>query len=591
MLEYPFDSGLILRKKKSLAAVLRAKNPTLKTRIAILGGSTTNHIADVLELFLLDWGIAPVLYQCEYGQYYQEVLYNNSALKAFAPDFIYLHTTRHNIARWPVMADSPAQVEALLDAQYSQFAAIWEKITTDYPGCTIIQNNFDLPEYRLLGNREAFDHRGRVRFVRRLNERFADYAAAHSSFFLCDINYLSAVAGLDNWNDPTAWHMYKYAPAPAAIPPLCHDVAAIIKSALGRNKKALALDLDNTLWGGVVGDDGVEGIEIGSETPSGQVYKQFQSYVKELKSMGILLTVNSKNDMENALAGLRHPSSMLSPEDFLIIKANWMNKDKNLLETANALNILPDSFVFVDDNPVERGIVTALDAGVSVPEIGQPEDYIRVLDRSGFFETTGFTEDDLHRSQMYEENAQRTILETQAGSYSDYLLSLAMVAHIRPFEALWLPRISQLTNKSNQFNLTTRRYTTAEITEAMETPTTITLYGALADRFGDNGVVSVVIGELLGDTLDIVLWLMSCRVLKRGMEQAMLDALAAHAVSCGAKTLRGHYYPSAKNVMVRDFYTDMGFTLIERRPDGTGLWELPLNNYQNQNDMIQVNEQ
>ncbi|MEG2074846.1 MAG: HAD-IIIC family phosphatase, partial [Angelakisella sp.] len=333
------------------------------------------------------------------------------------------------------------------------------------------------------------------------------------SFFINDINYLSAICGLDKWNAAAAWHMYKYSPAPDCIPTLCHSVASIIKSALGKNKKALVLDLDNTLWGGVVGDDGAEGIEIGRETPSGQVFYAFQSYLKELHDMGIMLNVNSKNDLENAMAGLRHPSSALSPEDFIIIKANWQNKDRNIAEIAHELNIMPDSLVFIDDNPMERGIVSAMNAGIAVPEIGQPEDYIRVLDRSGFFETTSFSGDDLHRNDMYKANAVRAQLEQSAGSYEDYLRSLAMTAVIHPFEAIYLPRIAQLTGKSNQFNLTTRRYTTAEIEAVAADEGKIALYGSLADRFGDNGVVSVVIGEKDGNTLDVELWIMSCRVL------------------------------------------------------------------------------
>lgn len=587
MLEYPFDSGLIMRKKKALATELREKDCPVRIKLAILGGSTTNHITDILELFLLDAGIRAELYQCEYGQFYEELLYNNEQLHAFAPDFIYLHTTGKNILYPPAISDTPEQVQDKLGAEFARYRSLWERAAADY-GCTVIQNNFDPPQYRLLGNCDSSDCRGRVNFTNRLNMLFGEYAAEHKSFFINDISYLSAREGLDNWNDPTAWHMYKYSPAPACIPTLCHSVACIIKAVMGRNKKALVLDLDNTLWGGIVGDDGVEGIDIGMETPSGQVFYAFQSYLRELKDTGIMLNVNSKNDLENAMAGLRHPSSVLTPDDFIVIKANWMNKDKNIAEIAAELNIMPDSLVFIDDNPVERGIVSAMNAGISVPEIGQPEDYIRVIDRSGFFEVTNLSGDDLHRNEMYKANAVRAQLEQSAGSYEDYLRSLKMTAVIHYFEDPYLPRIAQLTGKSNQFNLTTRRYTTAEIEAVVQDLWRIALYGSLADRFGDNGVVSVVIGVKEGQTLDIELWIMSCRVLKRGMEDAMLDALVDAARVRGINTLRGHYYPTAKNGMVRDFYGDMGFSRLSVEDGGNSLWELSLDSYTNRNTIIAI---
>ena len=586
LLEYPFDGAQLMRKKKALRQQLLEKPCTVTTRVAILGGSTTNHIADMLELFLLAQGIQPELYQCEYGRFYEEAVFNTAQLAAWKPDFVYLHTTSRNILYWPEATDSQEQAQQKLDAEYSRYQAVWQALAP--LGCTIIQNNFEPPAFRLLGNRDVWDSRGRRGFLERLNQRFYDYAAGQSGFFIQDIDYLAAVAGLDSWNDPTAWCLYKYSPAPSAIPALCHSLASIIKSALGRNKKALVLDLDNTLWGGIVGDDGVEGIEIGSETPTGQLYHAFQSYLRLLSQQGVMLTVNSKNDYENAIKGLEHPETVLRPQDMLVIKANWQPKDRNLLEIAQELNILPDSLVFVDDNPAERAIVASLDAGVAVPDIGQPEDYIRVLDRSGFFEVTNFTKDDLERNQMYRENAQRVRLEAQAGSYEDYLKSLEMKAVLRPFEAVYLPRIAQLTNKSNQFNLTTRRCTATELEAAAADPGQITLYGKLTDRFGDNGVVSVVMGTVQGQTLDITLWLMSCRVLKRGMEQAMLDGLAALCKAKGVTTLVGHYYPTAKNAMVKDFYTEMGFDLLERAEDGTGRWSLDLTAYHNRNTMIEV---
>ena len=383
--------------------------------------------------------------------------------------------------------------------------------------------------------------------------------------------------------------MYKYCLCLDAIPAFSYNVACIIKSIYGKNKKALVLDLDNTLWGGVVGDDGVDGIEIGHETSMGQVYSEFQAYLKELKSCGIMLNVDSKNEEENALAGLNHPEGTLKPDDFIYIKANWQPKDLNFTEIAAELNILPESMVFVDDNPAERAIVTGQIPGVSAPHMDAPEHYITAIDRCGFFEATALSKDDLSRNEMYKANAQRSKLQKSFASYEDYLRSLEMYADIRPFEPVYLSRITQLTNKSNQFNLTTRRYTESEMRERSNDPSYITLYGKLTDKFGDNGVITVVIGHIARDVLDIELWLMSCRVLKRNMEHAMLDTLAAKARQTGVTTLRGYYYRTAKNNMVKDFYRDFGFTLVSSDGDDT-VWELPITGYENKNTVIKVNE-
>ena len=263
-----------------------------------------------------------------------------------------------------------------------------------------------------------------------------------------------------------------------------------IKSIYGKNKKSLVLDLDNTLWGGIVGDDGAEGIEIGHETSMGQVYSEFQAYLKELLGYGIMLNVDSKNDEENAIAGLSHPEGTLRPQDFISIKANWEPKDLNFSEIAGELNILPESMVFVDDNPAERAIVTGQIPGVCAPLMDAPEHYITAIDRCGFFEATKLSKDDLSRNEMYRANAQRTKLQKSFRSYEDYLLSLDMHALIRPFEPVYISRIAQLTNKSNQFNLTTRRFTESQMQAASRDPDIITLYGKLTDKFGDNGVIS-----------------------------------------------------------------------------------------------------
>lgn len=588
-LEYPFNSEYILKKSKSLRRALLADGSArMHKKIAVLGGSTTHDIVRILELFLLNQGIEPEFYESEYGMYWEDAMFGNEALSGFAPDLIFIHTSLRNIHTFPGVGAPAEEVERQLDAEYGKFEAMWEKLGKDWH-CPIIQNNFEYPYFRLMGNQDGVDMHGRTYYVNRLNQRFGDYARSHANFFINDINYQSAVYGLDEWSAPLYWHMYKYALCFKAIPWMAHNVANIVKSIYGKNKKSLVLDLDNTLWGGIVGDDGVENLEIGQETNLGQVYAEFQSYVKLLKDYGVMLNVASKNEEENALAGLNHPAGVLRPEDFILIKANWEPKSKNIVEIASQMNILPDSLVFADDNPAEREIVRQQAAGVTAPEIGKPEDYIRVLDRGGYFEVTALSEDDRKRNEMYKANLERAQQQAAFADYSEYLRSLQMKGTIRSFEPVYMARIAQLTNKSNQFNLTTKRFSLGEIEQTAADDRFITLYGRLEDRFGDNGVVSVVIGRREEAALHIDLWLMSCRVLKRDMEFAMMDALVERCLAADIRTIYGYYYPTAKNAMVKEFYGLQGFTEVSEDEDHNTVWRFDIpDSYEKKNRVIEV---
>ncbi len=608
-LEYPFDSEYVLKKSKKIKRQLLEEGGNfLSKKIAVLGGSTTHDIIRVLEVFLLNQGIRPVFYESEYAQYWQDAMFDNPELVNFAPDMIYIHTSNRNITGYPGVTDQAEQIDALLEEQFEHFSVMWDKLAGQYH-CPIIQNNFEYPFYRILGNQEAVYIQGRISFINRLNEKFYQYAREHNNFFIHDINYAAAAYGLDKWSDPFYWHMYKYAMCMQAIPEFAYNLSNIIKSVFGKNKKSLVLDLDNTLWGGIVGDDGVENLEIGQETSMGQVYSEFQGYVKAQKNIGVMLNIASKNEYDNAVAGLNHPDGILKPEDFILIKANWEPKSRNIVEIASEMDILTDSLVFVDDNPAEREIVSTQVQGVSVPAIGTPEQYIRVLDHAGFFEVTKLSDDDTKRSEMYQANVKRKQQQQNFGDYREYLLSLDMKGTIKPFEAVYMARIAQLTNKSNQFNLTTRRYTQSDVEQFAGSSDYITRYGKLEDKFGDNGVVSVVIGRKGSmtdmsvyrtgervtsasgnDVLHLELWLMSCRVLKRDMESAMLDSVVEACKECGIRTIMGYYYPTAKNAMVKDFYDIMGFTKICEQEDGNTVWQFDIPDvYEKKNTVITVN--
>ena len=590
-LDYPFDSDYILKKKKSLKKELLNQNTNfLEKKIAILGGSTTNDIKLILELFLLNYDIKPSFYESEYNQYFQEAMFENKELDEFEPDIIFIHTSNRNITNYPTILNTSEEIDNLLYQEYQKFVGIWENLSKKY-NCPIIQNNFEYPFYRLLGNKDATDIHGKTNFITRLNLEFSKYADSHNNFFINDINYQSSLYGLEKWSDQFYWHMYKYALAVPAIPLLAFNVANIIKSIYGKNKKGLVLDLDNTLWGGIVGDDGVDNIKIGKDTSEGQVYYEFENYIKELKQIGIILNINSKNDYENAISGLEHPDGVLKKDDFVVIKANWLPKSKNMLEIASELNLGVDSLVFVDDNPAERAIINQHIPSVKTPEMKSPETYINTIDRAGFFEVTNLSKDDLKKTQMYRDNMERNRIMASFTNYDDYLKSLEMHAKIESFIPLYMARIAQLTNKSNQFNLTTKRYTQAEIEEVSNDDNYLTLYGKLEDIFGDNGVISVVIGHINKTILDIDLWIMSCRVLKRDVEKAMLDVLVKRALEKGIKEIHGYYYPTAKNGMVKDFYELQGFTKIKEDDKGNTEWILKIDkDYEPKNKLIRVEE-
>lgn len=588
-LNYPFDSDKIISSKKKLLRLLKEHESGTPLRIAVLGGSTTSGIVKVLELFLRNRGIIPTFYESEYAQYWSDAVFGTPELSEFKPELVFIHTCSCNIEEKPTVGEDGKSVSEKLEREYARYEKMWTALSEKF-GCVIIQNNFELPSERLLGNREAGCAYGRIDFITRLNVKLYDYARTHGNFYIHDINYLSAAYGLERWHELRHWHLYKYAMSVSAIPEFAYSLSNIICSVMGRNKKVLALDLDNTLWGGVIGDDGQAGIEIGRETHEGQSFLALQKYIKAHKELGVLLTVCSKNDPENALEGLNHPDGVLKPSDFALIKANWNEKSLNLEETANELNLLPESFVFVDDNPVECDIVKAQVPEIVTINFENPEECIRAIDKCGYFEVTNLSADDAKRGEMYAANAQRAAAEKKFASYDDFLASLEMSAVIGEFDPVHIPRITQLTNKSNQFNLTTKRYTQAEMEATAASPNYIRLCGRLMDKFGDNGIVSVVIGEKRGKELHIDLWLMSCRVLKRGMEYAMINRLVEEAKKAGIETIFGYYYPTKKNAMVKELFGDFGFTKISSDENGNTVWKLETNGYSPKKIFIDIKE-
>ena len=578
VLNFPFDSSKILRKRKRIRRELMEGIITNKLRVAVLGGSTTNELINVIELFLLNQGFLVTFYESEYNKYYEDALFDNEDLLKFKPDVIYIHTTHHNVTEYPGFNSNAKEVETIFQNQFSKFKNIWNSLSKY--NCPIIQNNFDLPINRSLGNLDCYDIHGRSYFLNRLNFNFALEAQKNKSLYINDINYLSALFGLQNWHDKNLWFTAKYAISFDAIPTLANNIVGVILSILGRSKKCLVLDLDNTCWGGVIGDDGLKGIKLGNETPEGEAYMFFQNYVKELKERGIILAISSKNDHHIAKEAFTHSDSVLAFKDFTSFKANWEPKYLNIQEIAKEINIGLDSLVFIDDNAMERNIVESQLPIVSVPNIG--DDILSFLDfieRNNYFETVSLSEEDIIRNNFYLQNKDRINQESIFKNYQDFLFSLKMKAEIKTFSSIYTDRITQLINKTNQFNLTTKRYKLSEIEEISQSTNFICLYGKLSDKFGENGLVSVVIGKIIKKTCVLDTWLMSCRVLKRDMEYAMLDKLVMQCKTKKLSKIIGVYIRTPKNNMVSNLFLDFGFKFVEKSVSDEMFWELEIADY------------
>jgi FkbH-like protein len=578
-------------KRKSLRRQFSASEGLEPLRIAVLGGSTTNEIVDMLEIFLLDSGFRPTFHQSEYGRFYEDAVLDPQDLIAFAPDIVYIHTSYLNVQNAPTVHCLEADFQRYVDAEFARYKRLWESIEQN-TSAQIIQNNFEMPPYALFGNLDVVASGGATRFLLALNAEFAGAAAIDSRLLVQDVHRLSAHLGLQHWFDWDRYFSYKILTTTEATVALARSLASLVRALYGKSRKVLVLDLDNTLWGGVIGDDGVDKIQIGRETPLAEAYASFQEYCLSLQRRGVLLAVCSKNDDEVAKQGFAHPDSVLKLEHISCFKANWEPKHENILAIAKELNLGVDSFVFVDDNPAERAIVSAQIAGIAVPDIGnEVSRYAAILEEGRYFELVSMSQEDLSRAALYQTNTARASAEAQFANYGEYLDSLAMTAEIERFKPLYVERIAQLTNKTNQFNLTTRRYTLAQMEAILQDPHSIGLYGKLSDRFGDNGLISIVLGRRDHDILHLDLWLMSCRVLKRDMEFAMLDELVRHAAANGIRALQGYYLPTKKNGLVAGHYEKLGFEPVSIDfATNASVWTLDISSHTQRNHHIRILE-
>jgi FkbH-like protein len=478
-----------------------------------------------------------------------------------------------------VLAADAADAEVRVDQAINTVKTLVANFKPSVSSAVLVQT-LAPPIEPLFGNFDRTEPSSPYAMVEAFNARLVAWART-GEVILVDIARLAANVGLERWSEARHWHASKLTIAPDFIPLYADVVVRTIGAIYGKSRKCLVLDLDNTLWGGVIGDDGLAGIKLGQGSPTGEAFLAVQQMAKQLRSRGVILAVCSKNEEDVARSAFQsHPDMLLAESDIAVFQANWTDKASNLRAIATTLNIGIDALVFLDDNPAERLQVRRELPMVAVPEL--PEDpalYPQILAAAGYFETVSFSAEDKNRAEYYRSNAQRAEILNKTGDMGSYLLSLDMVCEINPVDAMSRARSSQLINKSNQFNLTTRRYSEGEI-EALETDDSAHLIQVrLTDKFGDNGIISVIIARKADDAWAIDTWLMSCRVLGRRVEEAALAHLAAAARAAGAKTLVGSYIPSPKNRMVADHYQKLGFAPAGAAEDGATAWSLSLEDY------------
>lgn len=553
--------------------------PSSRLKLALLSSSTVNHLLPGCRVAALRRNIHLQTFVGDYAMYLADLQDAGSALHQYDPDVLLCAFHAQHLIGSPDPALPLREAEALLDQALDRVVEVWRLIREQFRG-QVIQQTILPVQNLIVGSNEHRLRGSAAALIERLNLRLRDLADEHGVDILA-LDRITSDDGLRAWHDPVLWHRAKQEISPVASPGYGDLVVRLIAAQRGRSAKCLVLDLDNTIWGGVIGDDGLEGIKLGQGSALGEAYVDFQQYASQLARRGVILAVCSKNDPETArLPFERHPDMVLRPEQIACFIANWSDKAENVRQIAAQLNIGVDSLVFVDDNPFERSIVRRELPSVAVPELPEdPAHYARCLADAGYFEALHVTADDLERSGQYRVNLAREQLRASQTDLGGYLSNLDMELRWQPFDRVGLLRIVQLINKTNQFNLTTRRYTESEVTNLMADEHTLTLQLRLADRFGDNGIIGIVIGRPEGDSIRLDTWLMSCRVLGRQVEEETLNVVVEEAHRLGACQLIGEYRPTDKNRIVSEHYRKLGFELAEETQDGASRWTMAVDHF------------
>jgi FkbH-like protein len=552
----------------------RSLEPLAPFRLAVLSNSTTDFVVGGLVASAARHGLSLEVIQPSYDQVAQEALSPDSTINQSRPDAVLFAIDHRALPLKLSLGDAETAGDQILGA-LGYLDSLRNGIHS-YSNAVCIFQTLAAPPETLFGSLDRTVPGTLRSLIDGVNAGLIRNASPNGDALL-DVAGLAETVGLAEWHNPFLWNLGKFPFSDEFIPLYCDHVARLLAALRGKSRKALVLDLDNTLWGGVIGDDGVEGIRIAEGDACGEAHRTIQRLALALRERGVVLAVSSKNSDEVARMPFeKHPEMLLKLGHIAVFQANWDDKASNIQAIADELCLGLESLVFLDDNPAERGLVRKLLPQVAVPELPQdPAYFARTLAAAGYFESVAFSSEDLKRAGFYQDNAKRSSLQKQLGGLDAYLKSLDMTITFQPFDSTGRPRIVQLINKSNQYNLTTRRYTEPEVVQAENDPNVFTLQVRLTDVFGDNGMISVVICRLGNvGVWEIDTWLMSCRVLGRGVEIMVLREVLAHARSAAVHKLIGVYRPTDRNKLVIDHYAKLGFAKLSEEESGLTTWEL-----------------
>ena len=561
--------------KKLLKSDLQSMLPI---KIALIGDTATQFLATAIKGMGIEHGYNIDLFEAEYNQVERLFMDPTSELYEFDADMIVVFQSTHKLGERHSQLPVEQQL-TLADDRLDFIVSICENPVL--ANKKIIYFNYPEIEDTVFGSYANKVTSSLSYQVRKLNYELMNLAQQYPNLFICDIAGLQNKLGRDVMFTTNVYVSTEMVLSIESLPYVASRVMDIVCAIKGQFKKCLILDLDNTIWGGVIGDDGLEGIQLGHGLGIGKAFTEFQMWVKKLKQRGIIICVASKNNEETAKEPFeKHPDMILKLDDIAVFQANWETKVDNIRTIQSILNIGFDSMVFLDDNPFERNMVRENIPDITVPELPQdPGDYLEYLYSLNLFETASFSNADKDRTKQYQVEAKRVSLSKTFTNEADFLKSLNMVSTVSGFTKFNTPRVAQLSQRSNQFNLRTIRYTETDITTMAENPDVIDLSFTLEDKFGDNGLIAVVIMKKLDEeTLFVDTWFMSCRVLKRGMENFTLNTMVEQARVAGYKKIVGEYLPTPKNKMVENHYVSLGFTKIESV--ATAQYELNVESYQ-----------
>jgi FkbH-like protein len=559
------EYSLFARAEKLVRDLTKQPTSCLRhCRFAVLGSSTTSFLVPVLQALCLRDQIDADIYEGPYGSMEQEIRDPDSGLAKFRPDIVVLVMHWRDLHLDSLTADPQDWIDRFVE----QRKLHWQRLAEAF-GCHIVQPSFDYPATDAYGNLSGILPGGRTSMIDRLNLRLREEAGS-TSVSILDMVRVQREVGTFRWEDNKAWYRYRQHPALEALPALAEACMSHVRPVLGLSRKVLVTDLDNTLWQGVIGEDGLDGIGIGPGTPEGEAYLQLQRYLLELKRRGILLAVCSKNNPEDALLPfLHHPQMALKRDDFAAFRVNWDNKVDNLQALARELSLGIDSLVFLDDNSFEREWVRSQLPEVAVVELGSsPLDFERQLDRGRYFEALTLSGEDLARAEQYRKQARREQLRVSSASLDEFLRDLRLEASVAGVSEKNLARVTQLINKTNQFNVTTHRYKEAQVLALAQDPLGWTAAFQLSDRMDSYGLIGVLLCRAISrDAWEVDTWLMSCRALGRQMEKFMFDRMIEAAIARGVKRIVGVYRSTAKNDLVEELYDQVGFRRVSEAQD------------------------